>query len=209
MGHSNLKDILIILGLFLIALLIRASDVSNVGMYPDEGQYHWKVNKILVNNWVPVAEVFNYNPPFLQYIEAGVTLLFGGELNTLRMVSVIFGSLTIPFLYLFGKTMYNRKTGLLAAIFLTFSSYHILYSRTIMLETPTIFFITAFLYFFWLSQRCEHGTKGMIYAAVAGAMMGLSFDAKYMAGFLVPAVPAYILWTNKFNFKALLIKRYF
>ncbi|MDJ1420639.1 MAG: glycosyltransferase family 39 protein [Candidatus Methanoperedens sp.] len=176
-------------------------------MYPDEGQYHWKVNKILVNNWVPVAEVFNYNPPFLQYIEAGVTLLFGGELNTLRMVSVIFGSLTIPFLYLFGKTMYNRKTGLLAAIFLTFSSYHILYSRTIMLETPTIFFITAFLYFFWLSQRCEHGTKGMIYAAVAGAMMGLSFDAKYMAGFLVPAVPAYILWTNKFNFKALINKK--
>ena len=207
MKNNNKTDFLIILCLFLIALLLRVLDVSNVSMYPDEAQYHWKVNTILINNWAPVAEVFDYNPPFIQYIEAGVTLLLGGNLNTLRIVSIVFGSLTIPFLYLFGKTIYNRKTGLLAAFFLMFSSYHILYSRTIMLEIPTIFFITAFLYFFWLSQQCESESKSILYAAVAGAMMGLAFNAKYMSAFIIPAIPAYILWINRFKFKLLMDKK--
>lgn len=207
MKPNSKKDFLIILCLFLIALLLRVPAVSNVSMYPDEAQYHWKVNTILINNWAPVAEVFDYNPPLIQYIEAGVTLLFGGNLNTLRIVSIVFGSLTIPFLYLFGKTIYDRKTGLLAASFLMFSSYHILYSRTIMLETPTIFFITAFLYFFWLSHQCESESKSIVYAAVAGAMMGLAFNAKYMSAFIIPAVPAYILWINRFNYKLLINKK--
>jgi len=207
MRDNNFKELLILLCLFSVALIIRTPDLSNVSPYPDENQYHWKTNTILVNNWALVGAVFDYNPPFIQYIEAGVTLLFGGDLNTLRLVSVVFGSLTIPFIYLFGKTIYNRKTGLLAAIFLLLSSYHILYSRNIMLEIPTIFFITAFLYFFWLSQCRENAAKSLTYAAVAGAMMGLAFDAKYMAGFLVPAVPIYILWTNKFNFRTLIDKK--
>ena len=200
------KDILIIVCLFSIALLIRVVNVSHVCLYPDEWSYWINVNRILANNWVPTAEAVKYTPPFLAYIGAVVTVIFGGELNTLRMISVILGSLTVPFLYLFGKMIYDRKTGLLAALFLCFSAFHCLWSRVFMLEALTLFFITAFLYFFWLSQRSE-GRKSTTYAIIAGAVLGLAIDAKYLPFFLVPAVLLYVLWTERFSFKALLDKR--
>lgn len=200
------KDILIILCLFLIAFLIRATGVPNVGIYWDEGLYWFRTNEILANNWAPTAEVFEGPSPFLFYIRAVVTVLFGGELNTLRMISVIFGSLTVPMLYLFGKAMYDRKTGLLSALFLCFSAYHCLFSRVMMHEAFTLFFVTAFLYFFWRSQSSDK-RKGAIYAIIAGVMIGVAIDAKYLPAVLIPAVLIYIFWTKKFSFRAFLDKR--
>lgn len=200
------KDILIIISLFFVAFLIRVVNISNVCMYGDEWIYESDAYSIISSNFAPREEVFKYANPFFPYIGAVVTVLFGGELNTLRMVSVIFGSLTVPMLYLFGKTIYNRKTGLLSALFLCFSAFHCLRSRIFMFEALAIFFITAFLYFFWLSQRSE-GKKSTTYACIAGAMMGLAIDAKYIALFLIPAVIAYVLWTRKFSLKAMLDKR--
>lgn len=199
------RDIPIIISLFSVSFLIRVIDISNVCMYGDEWIYATEVHMILSNNFAPRAEVFKYVNPFLVYIGAVVTLFFGGGLEVIRMVSVIFGSLTIPMLYLFGKAMYDRWTGLLSALFLCFSSFHCLWSRIFMFEALTVFFITAFLYFFWMSQ-C-HERKSLTHACLAGAMMGLAIDAKYISLFLIPAILTYVLWTNKFNFKALMDKR--
>lgn len=201
------RDILICVSLFFVAFLIRAVGVANVCMYPDEWLYWEDINRILVSDFAPRAEVFDYASPFFPYIGAVFTLLFEGDLNAIRVISVVFGSLSVPFLYLFGKEMYNRKTGLLSALFLCFSSYHSLYSRIIMLEAFTLFFVIAFLYFFWRSQRAEQEKKGLTYACLAGVMMGLAFVAKYITFFLIPAVILYILWTKRFNFKALLDRK--
>jgi len=203
------RDILIIISLFLVAFLIRAAGVSNpnIFIFRDEIRYWFRAIRILSSNFVPSAEILpGYPSPFLPYIMAMVTSLFGGDLNNLRMISVIFGSLTVPFLYLFGKAIYDRKTGLLAASFMCFSAYHCLFSRTIMLEAFTIFFVTVFLYFFWLSQRSDD-RKSIIYACIAGAMMGLAIAAKYLPIFLIFVVFAYSLWTKRFNFKALMDKK--
>lgn len=201
------RDFLIIISLFFIAFFIRAPGVHNVYMYPDEWDYWVVTNKILANNWIPTAEVFEFSPPFFEYIAAIVTLFFGGDLDTLRMISVIFGSLTVPMLYLFGKSLYGRKTGIISAMFLCFSAFHILYSRTIMLDAFNLFFVTSFLYFFWLSQHSEHERKKTTYAIIAGAFLGLAIDAKYISLFLVLMIPIYILWTKRFDLGALIDKR--
>ncbi|MCZ7355379.1 MAG: glycosyltransferase family 39 protein [Candidatus Methanoperedens sp.] len=199
-------DYLIIICLLLISFLIRASGGTKVPMYGDEWIYWTNVNRILASNFVPRADVFSSAPPFLSYIGALVTLFFGGDLNVVRGISTVFGSLTVPALYLFGNAMYDRKTGLLSALFLCFSAYHILYSRILMQEALSLFFITAFLYFFWMSQNSS-GRKSTTYAIVAGAMLGLAIDAKWMSLFLVPAALTYVLWTGKFKLRALSDKR--
>ena len=197
------KDIVIVSGLFFVALVIRVAGVSNVCMTVDEWTVWNKVNLVLANSFIPPAQVFEYTNPSMPYLGALVTALFEGDLNILRMISVLFGSLSVPFLYLFAKTMYDRKTGVLSALFLCFSVYHCLYSRIIMLEALTIFFVVAFLYYFWLSEKQESTT----YACIAGAMLGLAFDAKYISIFLILAVLAYVLWTRRFDLKALLDRR--
>ncbi len=199
-------DYLIIICLLLISYLIRASGGTNVPMYGDEWIYWIDVNRILASNFVPRADVFNYAPPLLSYIGSLVTLFFGGDLNVLRMISVVFGTLTVPALYLFGKAMYDRKTGFLSALFLCISAFHILYSRILMQEALSLFFITAFLYFFWMSQSSIAG-KSTTYAIVAGAMLGLAIDAKWMSLFLVPATLTYVLWTSKLKLRAFMDRR--
>lgn len=207
MTENKRKDVLIIISLFLISYLIRIAGSSNINMFVDEWLYWIKTNKILISNFSPRADVFDYSPPFIPYIGAVVTLIFGGDLNNLRIISVIFGSLTVPFMYLLGKAMYNRKVGLLAALFMSFTAYHILYSRVYMLDAPTLFFITAFLYFFWLSQNTDSKKSITVYSIIAGAMLGLAFDVKYIAFFLIPAIIVYVLWIQRFNLKILMEKR--
>lgn len=200
------KDILIIISLFSIAFLIRVAGVSYSALYIDEWIYMLKTRLILSNNWVPIAMVFDRSPPFFSHIGAAVTVLFGGGLNTIRMISVVFGSLNVSMLYLFGKAVYGRRVGLLSALFLLISPFHTLYSRVYMIETLTLFFIITFLYFFWISQR-SNDRKGLTYAIFAGAFLGLAFDAKYISIFLIPSVITYIVWINRFNFKKLLNKK--
>jgi len=208
MRKMEKKDIIIIISLFSIAFLVRVSGVSSIGLEWDEWLYWHRTTEILASNWAPTADVFRGPSPFLSYLGAVVTVLFDGDLNTLRMISVLFGSLTVPFLYLFGKEIYDRKTGLLAAFFLCFSAYHCLYSRIFMLEAFTLFFVTAFLYFFWLSQCSDAEQRNTTYAIIAGVMLGLAIAAKYLPVFLVPAVLIYAFWTRK-SIKALLDKRIF
>ncbi|RLG38635.1 MAG: hypothetical protein DRN91_02105 [Candidatus Alkanophagales archaeon] len=200
------KDILIAVILFLTGFLIRIAGVSNVCMYGDEWLYWFDMKRILVSGFVPRADVFDFSPPFLPYLGAAVTMIFDGDLNTIRMISVIFGSLSIPYLYLLGKTMYDWRVGLLSGVFLCFSAYHCLYSRVFMLDVPMLFFIIAFLYYFWLSQRPDN-PRCMMHACIAGAMLGLAFDMKYLAIFLLPATLAYAFWVGGFRLRALLDRR--
>ena len=162
--------------------------------------------QVILTYWYG-PDLFNYTSPLFSSIGAATTPVYGNDLNTVRMLSVLFGSLTVPFLYLFGKEMYNRETGLLAAILLCFSVYHSLYSRIIMLEATAIFFITACVYFFWRTQHPKEGQNRVVSAILAGSLMGLAIDVKYAALFLVPVILGYILWTSGFDFWALFEKR--
>jgi 4-amino-4-deoxy-L-arabinose transferase-like glycosyltransferase len=55
--------------------------------------------------------------------------VLGSSLFLLRLFSVLMGVLTIPLMYQFGKTLYDARTGLLAALFLAISPYLVFYSR--------------------------------------------------------------------------------
>jgi len=202
MVKGRRRDLLIVGVLFSVAFLLRAMR-SEVCMYVDECLYWSWTKMILASEFVPRADFFGYVPPTLSYIAAVVTLLFDGSLHTIRLISVVFGSLSVPLMYFLGKEMYDWRVGLLSGVFLCFSAYHCLYSRIFMLDVPMLFFVIAFLYYFWLSQRPDN-PKRMRHACVAGAMMGLAFDIKYLAIFLLPAALAYKLWVNRFNPRALL-----
>lgn len=196
-------DTLIIIIFFLLSLLLRGFEISNVYMYPDETVYWRWTNLILANNWTLTEEILRENAPLLSYFSAILTILFEGRIDVVRMVSVVSGSLTVCFLYLLGKALYGRKVGMLSAFFLCFSSFHCIYSRIIMLEAFTLFFIVAFLYFFWKGYFED---KGMRYVFMAGIMLGLSLNAKYLSVFLIPAIFLLVLWVRR-NWRSLIEKK--
>jgi len=182
------RDASICITLFVIALSIRYLGIHTTCMVGDEWLYWTKTNMILANDWKPVPEVFECSPPFLPHICALIATIFGSNLYVFRTVSVIFGALTVPLMYLFAKELYDDKVAVVSAVILCFTAYHCYYSRIYKLDAFTIFLIVAFLYVFWLSERSER------YLPLAGLILGLAVDAKYLPAFLAFSVAVYYFW---------------
>ena len=64
-----------------------------------------------------------------------------------RFPSVMFGVLSIPLLFLFCKKYFNKMVGLMAAIMLTFSEYHVFWSRIARNYAIFLFFFLLLAYF--------------------------------------------------------------
>ena len=64
------------------------------------------------------------------YMAAGYGRLFGISYPALRSMSALIGVATIPLLYLLGKRLFSRPVGLVAALLLAVSRWHIILSRT-------------------------------------------------------------------------------
>ena len=201
--NKRYLDALIIAGLLFISLLIRGTAISNVYMYVDESTYLWLTSLIFINEWTPPEEILRFSPPLFNYLLAILTILFGEKIEVLRILSVVFGSLTVCFMYLLGKALYDRKVGLLSAFFLCFSSYHCLYSRIIHIEALTLFFAVAFSYFFWMGY---FRSEKMWYLVMAGIILGLAMDTKYISLFLIIAIFIVVLWVKR-SFRALIDKK--
>jgi hypothetical protein len=64
--------------------------------------------------------------PYAQYLTA---LTLGRDLESLRLVSAVLGTLSIPALYLLARTLLNRRVAVLAALLLATFPPHLHYSR--------------------------------------------------------------------------------
>lgn len=92
-----------------------------------------------------------------------------------RMANALFGTLTIPVVYWAGKKVFNKETGLLAALFLTFSPMHIQWSQLAYVDVPLTFFVTLAFIFSFLAFE-----KGSIRSFVlSGFTCGLAGSTKW------------------------------
>lgn len=98
-------------------------------------------------HWSPV----NFKPLYFWILGIWINA-FGVSPFALRMLSVIFGCLAVPFIYLLGKNTLGAKIGLLAAFLIAISPFHIFHSQQIrqftlvsLLSIGSIFFFMAYL----------------------------------------------------------------
>lgn len=187
------SDALIVLLLLVTSGLLRLPGYAELSIIPDEILYSDYAYSIIGEKWGWPQEEMFAQPPFFPYLLAIQTYLFEGSLNILRIVPIFFGVLDVLMVYYLGKLIYNQKIGLLSALFLAFFSYHIYYSRSLMIETTLIFFILASMYFFW--KTCEE--EGILNAILAGFFLGMANNTKYAAFLLYPIFISYLLWTRR------------
>jgi len=175
---------------------------------PDELIYSNFAYAIIASDWGWPTYQMYAQPPLFPYILAITTFFFQGGLETFRLIPIFFGILDVIAIYFLGKIIYSSRVGLLSALLLAFSSYHILYSRSVEIETMLIFFILASMYFFWRA----YAENKLFYAAIAGIFIGLGNNTKYSEFLLYPILIFYLLWINRKGFlpgwKALLEKKF-
>lgn len=162
-----------LIGMMLIGLFVRAWNLDEaVFMYVDEfGSVYTVVtlrdvtSRLLVPSW----EVAGWSQVY-GYAQAFTVQLFGANLIGLRAISPIVGMLTIPALYGLAATLFNRRVGLLTALWLATFPPHIHFSR---LGVPNIadplFGVLALML---LARGWQTGRSRDF--ALAGVMLGLT-----------------------------------
>ncbi|PIN89525.1 hypothetical protein COU57_06025 [Candidatus Pacearchaeota archaeon CG10_big_fil_rev_8_21_14_0_10_32_14] len=94
-------------------------------------------------------------PPLLPLVWAAFLLLKIPETYIRFILEIIPSTLTILFIYLAGKEIFNKKTGLIAAFIFSVSYIHLFYSLRLMTDIPSLTFLSASLYFFVASLNKE------------------------------------------------------
>lgn len=170
------------------------------GLYPDEATNGTDALRAIESgNWQWFYESNNgreglfINVQALSIMAAGVQ-----EPWVLRIVSAIVGILTIPGMYLLGRTLWSKRVGLISAALLAGSFWHLIFSRMgfraiaapLMLAWAMVFIVLAL-------QRAGASKKSAAWLALlGGAVAGLgvhtyiAFRAAAVA-FLVTCVAAF------------------
>ena len=103
-----------------------------------------------------IAEHSPDHVPLFYLLGAGWAQLVGWSQFALRLFSVLAGALMIAWLYRFGADVFNRRTGLLAALLMSTSAYLILHVHDFRMYTLLLTFIVMHTWLYW---RLAHGHR--------------------------------------------------
>jgi outer membrane protein assembly factor BamB len=124
-------------------------------------------------------------PPLFMWLMSLAYQVFGVNNFATRFWSATFGALSLVLIFYLGKTLYNRRVGLLSALVLgTFTTFFS-FARHAMTDVPFICFTLASIYFLVLTEKTEGSRR---YAALGGVFFALAFMTKQVTALLIPLI---------------------
>lgn len=112
-------------------------------------------------------------PRFHFYIVKIFNSVFGHTVFNSRLISVVFGVLSVIFIYKLGKKMFNKNVGLFSALFLSLNLFLIEYSQEARTYSMLAFFVILSYYFL----ACFLQKKSYKNAFLLGISLGLITNA--------------------------------
>jgi 4-amino-4-deoxy-L-arabinose transferase-like glycosyltransferase len=170
---------------------------------PDEGRYPEIAREMLDSgNWITptINGVPFLDKPIMYYwLEAISLKIFGVNAWGARMPMAVFGFIGVILTYLFGRKLYSRRVGVIAAAIVASSPVYFLSAHyaNLDLEVATFLWISALLMLVGLQQPFPSKAR-MYYFYGAYAVGGLAFLTKGLMGFVFPAM-AIGIWVILLN----------
>ena len=145
-------------GLVLAALVIWFSNLDYRKLIkPDEGRYAEISREMAVSgDWVtPRLNGIKYfeKPPLLYWLNAASFSIFGQNEFAARFAGATCGLLTIVLVWFLGKKLFDRRTGIWAALVLGTSLGFVAQARINLTDMPLTLFLSAALGFFLVASR--------------------------------------------------------
>ncbi len=154
----------IFLSLLIIGASLRLLNLGKESIWWDEGFSIWVAKMGLLGMLKTVAAV-DFNPP-LYYLLLHVWMrLFGGSETAVRSLSALFGILSIAAIYFLAERIFNKKTGLIAALFLSISEFQVYYSQEARGFTLMLFLTILSFYYFIGLLRARNFASSVGYVA--------------------------------------------
>jgi mannosyltransferase len=116
--------------LLLITLLgggLRILAIGQKGIWLDEAFSIWLGWHRLPEMWGWIARI-DQHPP-LYYTLLNVWMRLGDDASTIRLLSAVLSTLTIPVIFLLGRRLAGLRVGLLAALLLAVSPFHVRFAQ--------------------------------------------------------------------------------
>lgn len=122
-----------LMALTTLALLLRVWQIGDaMRVFVDEVHFVDPTMRFWHDTNVPLLQPFSSIAAFpylYPYLQALMIEQFGRDLTGLRIISAVFGALTVPALYLLAKHLFDRPTAVIAALLLTTFPPHLQFSR--------------------------------------------------------------------------------
>ncbi len=158
------RDPGLIVALTLVAFGLRVFRLDASGLGYDE-LFSLAAGTLAFPDWLVAVFEDRVHPPgyyFLGQFWYGI----GRAEFVVRYLSVIFGVLAIPLIYRVGKTIVDQRLGLIAAVLLTLSPFHIYYSQEARMYSLVAFLALGANYFFLRLLERGQARDGLAYAVL-------------------------------------------
>lgn len=128
-----------------------------------------------------LVSISNYYPPFYHFSTAVMYFFFGKSMNTAILTNTVFYGILLASVYGLGKKLFNKETGVFAAVLITLYPSIFSLQRIYMLEIPLAALVALSIYLLVLSEKF----KNLKYAAAFGAAFAFTILAKWTGLFFI------------------------
>lgn len=212
-GTPRLPLIAVLAGLALLSIAVSSRDItvggfswSDAPLHAMDGVFlHDLVRAWPDGSWKAWAEQYYlkhqclgigvYYPPMFAAVEAGMFSLFGISVTVARFTVVLFVVAAIWTIFLLGRELFDTKAGIAAAVLALVSSAGTAWSRQVMLEWPSVFWIALALLAYVHLSRTHRWRWGLL----VGAACLAAYLTKQTAGFVIAVIVAHVLWARRWH----------
>ncbi len=182
---------IIVILFFFVSIALRHADFR----FPDEYMYLNKLVGITSGGYISDYAQDRY---FFHYSYSAIISFAALTFRSAEIISMFFVALSLIPAYLLGRELFNKEVGYVSVLFLAFNPSLIFYSIRLLPGVPSIFLITAFLYFFY---KWSTG-KNKIDFFISGIFLMIAIFVK-LHGIIFLAIGALfiVLTINLKNFK--------
>lgn len=135
----------IVIFITLVAGFLRVLLLGTKGMWLDETFSVWLANHSVPDMMHWIVRIDQHPPLYYLLLHYWIAH-YGDTPYYARLLSALFGTVTIPIMYLIGKRMSGAMVGLVAAIFMTFSPFSIYYAQETRMYTLLTFNTAVAIY---------------------------------------------------------------
>jgi uncharacterized membrane protein len=135
----------------------------------------------------------DFHPPFYYFALKTWIDVFGANEVGARSLSIILGLATIFVVYLIGKTIKNRKVGLLSAALLATSGLHVYYSQEARMYILSTFLVALLVYLFLKLQKEAKNWQWILFSLI----LALNSLTDYLPNLIIPVFWFYALIVKK------------
>jgi mannosyltransferase len=182
------RTTLALAAIMLLALALRLYDLTGESLWLDEGG-SLRIAALPLTE-IPAGSAASWHPPLYFFILHYWMALFGNSEWAVRLPAALFGLGAVPLIYLLGRRLYDRPTGLVAALLLALSVVNVQYSQEV--RGYSLAVVLTLLSFYFLLRLGEGrpslkvgyvvSTLGLLYTHNSGLFVLLAQVAYVLLG---------------------------